>query len=124
MISGLLAVSALLSTWTGEFNPNRSIHSIHAPSNGPLVKKLTVHDEGLHGNRVMVAAVVGDDAAELKRMVVMVWCGGIVVERRWGDKGVWHRLWWVGRSWPKMRRHRWPEKGMRGERDEMGSKLK
>nr|GEW68686.1 retrotransposon protein, putative, Ty1-copia subclass [Tanacetum cinerariifolium] len=37
---------ALLSTWTGEFNPNRSIHSIRAPSTGPPVKRLTVHDKG------------------------------------------------------------------------------
>nr|GEW23826.1 hypothetical protein [Tanacetum cinerariifolium] len=34
----------------------------------------------------MVATVVGDDAAELKRIVVMVWCGGLVMERRWGDR--------------------------------------
>nr|GEW73284.1 reverse transcriptase domain-containing protein [Tanacetum cinerariifolium] len=38
--------SALLSTRTGEFNPNRSIHSIRTPSTGPPVKKLTVHDRG------------------------------------------------------------------------------
>nr|GEV66354.1 hypothetical protein [Tanacetum cinerariifolium] len=74
--------------------------------------------------QLMVATVVGDDVAELKRIVVMVWCGGLVVERRWGDRGVWRRLWWAGRSWPEMGRRRWPEKGMRGERDEMGPKLK
>nr|GEX24656.1 hypothetical protein [Tanacetum cinerariifolium] len=41
---------ALLSTRTGEFNPNRSIHSIRASLTGPPVKKLTVHNKGLHGN--------------------------------------------------------------------------
>nr|GEX48638.1 hypothetical protein [Tanacetum cinerariifolium] len=45
----------LLSTQMEEFNPNRSIHSIRAPSTGPPVKKLTVHDRrtscggGRHG---------------------------------------------------------------------------
>nr|GEZ49914.1 hypothetical protein [Tanacetum cinerariifolium]GEZ81489.1 hypothetical protein [Tanacetum cinerariifolium] len=48
---------------------------------------------------LMVAAMVGDDAAELMRMVMMVWRGGLVMERKWGDKGVWRRLWWVGRRW-------------------------
>nr|GEV20857.1 retrovirus-related Pol polyprotein from transposon TNT 1-94 [Tanacetum cinerariifolium] len=41
-----ITLSALLSTQTREFNPNRAIHSIHAPSTGPPVKKLTVHDRG------------------------------------------------------------------------------
>nr|GEU53611.1 hypothetical protein [Tanacetum cinerariifolium] len=57
------------------------------------------------------------DATELMRMVVMVWCGGLVVKRRWGrDRGVWRRLWWVGRSWPKMGRRRQTEKRRRWER--------
>nr|GEV73198.1 hypothetical protein [Tanacetum cinerariifolium] len=37
---------ALLSTQMGEFNPNRAIHSIRAPSTGPPIKKLTFHDRG------------------------------------------------------------------------------
>nr|GEY96297.1 zinc finger, CCHC-type [Tanacetum cinerariifolium] len=36
--------NALLSTWTGEFNPNRSIHTIRTLSTGPPVKRLTVLD--------------------------------------------------------------------------------
>nr|GEY71186.1 hypothetical protein [Tanacetum cinerariifolium] len=40
----ILHAVCILIYWTREFNPNRSIHSIRAPSIGPSVKKLTVHD--------------------------------------------------------------------------------
>nr|GFB04093.1 hypothetical protein [Tanacetum cinerariifolium] len=53
------------------------------------------------------------DATELMRMVVMVWCGGLVAERRWGDRGVWRRLWWIGWRWGGADGQK---KGKRGER--------